>query len=163
MLRLASALTFLLLLNAALADSRPNDFITRAVESHLFEVQAGVLAQKRGASEGVKKFGALLAADHTSSARNSERVASEIGAPVPQSPSGTQRDLLAAMEKLQGDKFDDFFVKSMLEDHLRDLQRYETQAKLGKDPVSTYAAETLPVLREHAKALQGLQNERATR
>jgi hypothetical protein len=67
------------------------------------------------------------------------------------------------MGRLDGEKFDEQFIKSMLDDHLRDISRYEAQSKAGNDAAAKYAAATLPALREHLKAVQGLQNERSTR
>lgn len=155
-LLLASSLAFA-------ADSRSGEFIKEAIAGNLFEVKAGELAQSKGASDNVKKFGAMLAKDHADAGTKAIAAAKSIGVEPPKSPSASQQGVLAAMAKLTGDEFDTNFIKSMLEDHLRDVQRYETQSKNGNDAVAKYAAETLPALREHLKAVQGLQNERSTR
>jgi putative membrane protein len=146
---------------ALAAEMRSSEFISEAIEGNLFEVQAGQLAQTKGARESVRQFGATLAKDHANALQKSEQAAETIGAKPPTEPSATQRDILAALSKLSGAKFDQYFIKSMADDHLRDIARYETQAK-GNDAVAKYAAETLPRLRDHLKAVQGLQNERAT-
>jgi len=145
------------------AESRTDEFIKQAIEGNLFEVKAGELAQAKGASQGVKQFGAMLAKDHAAAGTKAMAAAKSLGVAAPKSPSSSQQGVLASMAKLEGEQFDANFIKSMLEDHLRDVQRYETQAKHGNDAVSKYAAETLPALREHLKAVQGLQNERSTR
>ena len=149
--------------NAFAAESRSDEFIAAAIEGNLFEVKAGELAQQRGASETVRKFGAMLAKDHAQARDNSVKAAQSIGVRAPMAPSKTQRDVLDALAKLEGDRFDERFITSMLDDHLRDVARYETQAKQGSGAVSKYAADTLPTLRDHLKAIQGLRNERATR
>jgi len=145
------------------AESRTDDFIKQAIEGNLFEVKAGELAQSKAMSAGVKEFGAMLAKDHADAGTKAIAVAKSVGVTPPKSPSASQQGVLAAMAKLEGEQFDENFIKSMLEDHLRDVQRYDTQAKSGNDAVSKYAAETLPALREHLKTVQGLQNERSTR
>jgi len=145
------------------ADSRSTDFLREAIEGNLFEIQAGELARTKGASEGVRNFGAMLAKDHANARDKSIAAARSLGISPPTSPSKTQQGVLEAMGRLEGDKFDEQFIKSMNDDHLRDVARYETQSKYGKDAAATYAADTLPTLREHLKSVQGLQNERATR
>lgn len=145
------------------AESRTDEFIKQAIEGNLFEVKAGELAQSKAASDGVKRFGAMLAKDHADARTKASAAAQSVGVTPPTSPSSSQQGVLAAMTKLEGEQFDANFIKSMLEDHLRDVQRYETQAKHGSDAVSKYAADTLPTLREHLKTVQGLQNERSTR
>lgn len=148
---------------ALAAEMRSNEFIVAAIEGNLFEVKAGELAQTKGASDGVRQFGRTLANDHAGALQKSQQAAKAVNAKIPSSPSGTQRSVLDALAKLDGDKFDEHFIKSMADDHLRDVARYETQATQGSDAVAKYAAETLPVLREHLKSIQGLRNERATR
>lgn len=145
------------------AESRSDEFIVAAIQGNLFEVKAGELAQARGASENVRKFGAMLAKDHAAARDKSLKAAQSIGARAPTAPSDTQREVLDALAKLSGDRFDEHFITTLLDDHLRDVARYETYAKQGSDAVSTYAAETLPTQRDHLKAVQGLRNERATR
>lgn len=148
---------------ASAAGPRSGEFIKEAIEGNLFEVKAGELAATKGGSEGVRKFGAMLAKDHADAGAKSIAAAKTLGVEVPKAPSKTQQGLLEAMGRLEGAKFDEQFIKSMLDDHLRDISRYETQSKTGSDAATKYAAATLPTLREHLKTVQGLQNERSTR
>jgi putative membrane protein len=148
--------------NAFAAESRSHEFIKEAIEGNLFEVKAGEMAQQKGASAGVRQFGAMLAKDHANAATKAMSAAKTLGVEPPKSPGNTQQGVLEAMSRLEGEKFDDNFIKSMVDDHLRDVARYEAQSK-GNDAASKYAAETLPTLREHLKSVQGLQNERSTR
>jgi putative membrane protein len=147
----------------AASDSRSSAFIAEAIEGNLFEIKAGELATTKGASDGVRKFGAMLAKDHASAATKSMAAAKTLGVATPKGPSDTQQGVLEAMGRLEGDRFDEQFIKSMIDDHLRDVARYESQAKNGTDAAAKYAAEVLPTLREHLKSVQGLQNERSTR
>ena len=160
---LAGAAMLMTATGAFAADARSGDFIKEAIEGNLFEVKIGELAASKGGSDGVRKFGAMLATDHADAGAKSAAAAKTLGVEVPKSPSKTQQGVLEAMGRLEGDKFDDQFIKSMLDDHLRDISRYDTQAKLGNDAAAKYASATLPALREHLKAVQGLQNERSTR
>lgn len=148
--------------SASAAESRSDEFIKQAIEGNLFEVKAGELAQAKGASESVRQFGAMLAKDHAQARATSVQAAKSIGAKAPTSPSATQREMLDALSKLEGDRFDEHFITSMIDDHLRDVARYESHAKGESDAVSQYAAQTLPTLRDHLKAVQALRNERAT-
>jgi putative membrane protein len=160
---LVAALLLVSSFTASAAESRSSDFIREAIEGNLFEVKAGELAKTKGASDGVRKFGAMLATDHAGAAVKSIAAAKSLGVAPPTTPSETQQGLLEALGRLEGANFDEQFIKSMADDHLRDVARYETQSKHGEDAAAKYAAATLPALREHLKAVQGLQNERATR
>jgi len=144
------------------AESRRDEFIKEAVEGNLFEVQAGQMAQMKGASDAVRKFGTILAEDHTQARDKSVQAAKSVGVTPPTAPNEAQRKLLDALSKLEGDRFDERFISTMIDDHKRDVARYEAHAK-GNDAVAKYAAATLPTLREHLKTVQGLRNERATK
>lgn len=158
-----ASVAVLVAMNVSAADSRSSDFIRESIEGNLFEMKLGELAKSKGASEGVRNFGAMLAKDHGTASVKSIAAAKVLGVTPPMEPSDTQRGLLEAMGRLEGDKFDEQFIKSMVDDHLRDVARYDTQAKYGDDAAAKYAAAVLPSLREHLKAAQGLANERATR
>lgn len=149
--------------NAFAAESRSDEFISEAIEGNLFEVKAGELAQAKAGSKNVREFGAMLTKDHAQARDRSTQAAQSMGVRAPTAPSENQRKILDSLAKLDGDRFDERFISSMLDDHLRDVARYETQAKKGSDAVSKYASETLPTLRDHLKAVQGLRNERATK
>jgi len=153
----------LLAATAFAAEDRSHVFMRDAIEGNLFEVRAGELAQQKGATESVRNFGAMLAKDHAQAARNGEQAARAAGVRIPTAPSSNQQGVLDAMSKLEGDKFDENFIRSMIDDHLRDVARYESQSRAAADPIAKYVAETLPTLRDHLKAVQGLQNERSTR
>ena len=144
-------------------DSRSADFIRESIQGNLFEIKAGELAKSKGASAGVRNFGAMLAKDHGAASVRSIAAAKSLGVTPPTAPSETQNGLLEAMGRLEGDKFDEQFIKTMVDDHLRDIARYDTHSKHGQDAAAKYAAATLPTLRDHLKTVQGLQNERATR
>lgn len=160
---IAGAAVLLAAMNVSAADSRSADFIKESIEGNLFEIKIGELAKSKGASESVRNYGAMLAKDHGTASIKSIAAAKSLGVTPPVGPSATQQGLLEAMGRLEGEKFDEQFIKTMVDDHLRDVARYDTQSKYGQDAAAKYAAATLPTLREHLKAAQGLENERATR
>lgn len=90
--RILAALALFAISSHALAEeSRSGDFITAAIEGNAFEVKAGELAQKQGASAGVREFGAMLAKDHAQAHDKSVKAAQSTGARVAAGPSATQR------------------------------------------------------------------------
>jgi putative membrane protein len=60
------------------------------------------------------------------------------------------------MSKLSGDNFDREFAKMMVEDHKKDIRKFETEAKKKNDPVAGFANETLPTLRKRLEMAQSL-------
>jgi putative membrane protein len=65
----------------------------------LAEVQEGHLPQLKGATQGVKQFGATLVQDHTAANAELEQIAKQQGIGLPSKPSQNQQ---SEMQKLGG-------------------------------------------------------------
>ena len=148
---------------ATAADTKSKDdakeFITDAIQGNLSEQKVGELAEQRGASEGVRSFGAMLKKDHATANRSAEQAAQALGVTPPSQPNAKEKAIYAKLSKLQGDKFDKEFIKDMLDDHKKDVSKYEKQASSSNATVAQYAKQTLPDLRKHLETVQNLQSK----
>src|SRR4051812_40440293 len=64
----------------ALAQPAPTrHFLTEAIQGDNSEITLGSLAERRGASPGVRRFGAMLVRDHTQARTDVVRVARRFG------------------------------------------------------------------------------------
>src|SRR5205085_3713065 len=102
----------------AQADQR---FIKEAIEGNLAEVQMGQLAQKNGASQGVKDFGQMLVTDHSQANTKATSVASSLKVTPPKEPNAKQKKEYEKMSKLNGELFDKDFAAHMVMDHKKDI------------------------------------------
>src|ERR1043165_2563214 len=76
---------------SAVAQSRADQkFIKEAIEGNLAEVQMGQLAQKNGASQGVKDFGQMLVTDHGQANTRANSVANALKVPPPTEPNRSE-------------------------------------------------------------------------
>ena len=158
---LAALAAFLLPL-AACSDSPNQKFISEAIEGNLAEVQMGQLAQKNGQSEGIKSYGKKLVQDHGAANVKARQAATQMGVTPPNEPSRQQKSDYEKMAKLAGRDFDREFAKHMVMDHKKDIAAFEKAAQKD-DPAAVFAKETLPVLREHLRMAEQLQNSVASR
>lgn len=150
--------------SATSAKEQPGQqFITKAIEGNLAEVQLGQLAQQKGASDGVRSFGQQLATDHTAANQRATAVAGQMGVTPPSEPNKQQKAVYDRMSKLSGDAFDRQFVKHMVDDHKKDIAEYQKEAKRRNDPAAGYASETLPTLQQHLQTAQSLAKDSAKR
>ena len=131
-------------------------FIAQAIEGNLAEAALGQLAQQKGASDGVRRFGQQLTADHTAANQRATAVASQMGATPPTEPNKKQKATYDRLAKLSGDAFDRQFVKHMVDDHKKNIADYRKAAKKPNDPAAGYANETLPTLQQHLQTAQSL-------
>ena len=142
-------------------DAGSQKFLKEAIEGNFAEVEMGKLAQKQGASEGVRAFGQMLEKDHSDANQKATGVANSVSMTAPTAPNKKQKADYDKISKLSGAKFDKEFAAHMVADHKKDIKEYEKAAK-KQDAVGNYAKETLPTLRKHLETAQSLNGTTST-
>jgi len=138
------------------ADDSSAKFIKEAIQGNLAEVQVGQLAQEKGAIQGVRDFGAMLAKDHQMANEKATQVAQHLSVTPPDKPGLKQKAVYEKLSRLSGAQFDREFTKSMVKDHQDDIAKYQKESQLN-GAAADYAKETLPKLHEHLKMAEELE------
>jgi putative membrane protein len=138
------------------ASAKPNDaFLTEVIQGNLAEISLGQLAQKNGASQGVRSFGQTLIQDHSAANDKARSLAEAQGVVVPRTPKPEAKQELDELSKLNGDSFDKKFAEHMVADHEKDIAEFRAQAQ-GTDDVASFARDTLPTLQKHLQTARSL-------
>jgi putative membrane protein len=144
---------------AAAVEANPatsKKFATEAIEGNIAETKLGQLAQKQSSNEAVRSYGAMLEKDHGAAKNEVKQAAQTIGVTPPSEPNAKQKAMYERLSKLSGAEFDKAFAKAMVEDHKKDIRKYEMESKQS-DAVGAYAKATLPTLRHHLQMAEKLQ------
>jgi putative membrane protein len=137
--------------------STDKKFIKEAAQGGMAEVELGTLASEKGSSEDVKKFGKRMVDDHSKANDELKQIATSKGVDVPQSISAKDKMLKERLSKLSGAEFDRTYMESMVKDHKKDVADFTKESGNGGDPdVKQFASKTLPTLKEHLQAAEGL-------
>jgi putative membrane protein len=159
------ALSVSALLSTALAfsaDRTEQGFVKESIQGNLAEVQVGHLAQQKGASQGVKDFGAMLVKDHSAANDKAQQAAAAVGVTAPSQHDMKQKAVYQELSALSGKEFDRHFIQSMVKDHQEDIAKYEKESNSGSGPAADYAKAILPDLRKHLEMAQSLQQQERT-
>jgi putative membrane protein len=150
-----------LVFSAAAQATEPDDaaFLKEAIQGNIGEVKVGGLAQQNGSSKAVKDFGAMLEKDHAAANKKAAQIAKTIDVVPPQMPTAEQQSVYKKLSALKGAEFDAQFIDDMIEDHQKDIAKYDEKAKGASSQASRYAADTLPDLRKHLAMAQKIQTE----
>lgn len=108
------ASSFALGASPAFADP-PDAFLKDAIRGNIAEVKMGELAQKKGASEGVKSFGKMLASDHGKARDKTMKLAKTLNVTAPTEPSSEAKAVYDKLERLNG------FAFCASSEHLRQM------------------------------------------
>jgi putative membrane protein len=141
---------------ASAANKGDQQFLEKAIQGNLTEIQMGRLAEQKGQSEDVKSFGQMLVTDHSQANDQAKQVASQMGITAPAEPSAKQQEMYKKMSKLSGVGFDRAFAKEMIADHKKDISEYKRESQKQNDPAAQYAKQSLPVLQKHLNAAEKL-------
>ncbi|HJQ75263.1 MAG TPA: DUF4142 domain-containing protein [Gaiellaceae bacterium] len=126
------------------------DFLTAAASAGMMEVELGRHAATHAANPRVKEFGQRMVTDHSKANEELKQVAARKSVALPATMSKEHREEVTRLTKLKGAEFDRAYMKMMVEDHEKDVQKFRTESQTAQDPdVKEFAAKTLPTLEEH--------------
>jgi predicted outer membrane protein len=68
---------------------------------------------------------------------------------------GKHKSTYDRLAKLSGEKFDREYMKTMIDDHKSEVDKFKKEAESAKDPdVKQFASKTLPTLEKHLELAQ---------
>ena len=137
------------------AASSPTEFIQRAYQNNLTEIQLGELAQQKGESQQVKDFGKQLAEGHQALNTKLTQLAAQKNITLESKPDSRHQMVIDRLQQFSGTDFDKRFVNEQVMAHRRDVAFYDLAASKNTDPeVKSFAESSLPSLREHLQMAQ---------
>lgn len=137
--------------------SNDRNFVMTAAMSGMAEVEMGRMAVERGASDAVKQFGQRMIDDHTRTNSELMQITSTLGVTPPAALDARHRAASAKLARLSGPAFDRAYAKQMVDDHQKAVSLFQRESERGANPeLKSFAARTLPALREHLEMARGL-------
>jgi putative membrane protein len=144
--------------NTDAAGPARGDFLQQAAQGGMAEVELGKLAAEKAQNAEVKRFGAMMAADHGRANAEMSGLAAKKEMPMPTTVSAAHQATAAQLRGLSGAEFDRAYVNAMVAAHEKDVAMFREQSATNADPdVKAFAARTLPVLEKHLEAVKALQ------
>jgi len=139
------------------------------------EVQAGQLAQQKGASKDVKDYGAMLVRDHQKADQDVKAVASKLNIDLDAKKMDADRQMKAEddhqakreakqhqmdrLQQLTGRDFDRAFLQMMVNGHREVIQMVKTARNDVKPEVKDLLDKLLPVLQRHEDKANDILNK----
>ena len=134
------------------------EFVTKATQGGMTEVELGQLAVQKASDQSVKDFGQKMVTDHGKANEELKALATSKNATPPVKFSRKEDSTIADLQKANGADFDRAYAKAMLKDHKTDVKEFRDAAKDLKDPdLKAFAQKTLPVLEEHLRMAEQLE------
>jgi putative membrane protein len=135
-------------------------FVTQAAIGDMYEVQAGMLAETKASSAGVKAFGSHMVAAHTQTTANLKAALKKSGSdvtPLSQIDSKHQK-MLDQLQATSGSDFDQTYLGQQEAAHQDALKLMQTYSESGdNDALKQAAAKTTRLVKSHIAMLAKLK------
>jgi putative membrane protein len=132
-------------------------FVKKAAQGGMAEVELGKLATQKASSEDVKKFGQRMVDDHTKANDQLKQIAGNKGVTLPTDLNSKDQAMKERLSKLDGEKFDQAYMKNMVRDHTKDVSEFRKESTSGTDSdLKSFASQTLPTLEDHLKEAKNI-------
>jgi putative membrane protein len=139
------------------------EFVKKALEGNMAEVQMGQLALQKSSDDQVKQFAQRMVDDHGKMLDQLKPVAEQMGVKVTEGPSKGQMKSMDKMKGLSGDAFDQAYIKSMVKDHKNDDSEFKQEAQSTQNPqLKQVVMQSDQMIQSHLQQLQQIAQSKGT-
>jgi putative membrane protein len=139
-------------------DPESTDFLVKAADGGMAEVNLGELAQQKASHDMVKSFGTMMVNDHTASNNQVKTLATQRNVTLPVTPGEANQKLMEDLMKKTGADFDRSYMRAMIDDHEADIREFEKASATVNDiEVKNFIDNTLPILRRHLDSAKAIR------
>lgn len=139
------------------------EFVKKALEGNMAEVQMGQLALEKSSDDQVKQFAQRMVDDHGKMLGQLKPVAQQMGVKVPEGPSKGQMKSMDKMKGLSGDAFDQAYIKSMVKDHKNDDSEFKQEAQSTQNPqLKQVVMQSDQIIQSHLQQIEEISKTKGT-
>jgi putative membrane protein len=139
------------------------EFVKKALEGNMAEVQMGQLALQKSNDDQVKQFAQRMVDDHGKMLEQMKPAAQQMGVKVPDGPSKGQMKNMDKMKALSGDAFDQAYIKDMVKDHKKDDSEFKQEAQSTQNPqLKQMVMQSDQMIESHLQQIQQIAQAKGT-
>ena len=139
-------------------DEETTDFLVKAANGGMAEVDAGKLAESKATHADVKRFAMMMVNDHTGANGMVKTLAAARNVTLPAAVSDDKKENATKLAEKTGKDFDKDYMDMMVKDHKETITLFEKGYDNSKDAeVKTFINNTLPKLKMHLDSAQAIQ------
>jgi putative membrane protein len=143
----------------ARADVSASDkaFFMKASQGGMTEVEAGKLAQEKGASQDVKDFGAMMVKDHTQNNSDLMALAKAKGVDVSDKLDAHHQGMIDSLSAKSGADFDKAYIDAMVKGHTHMLKLMKGEESSSDADLKDFATKTADTVKMHLSKAEDIQ------
>jgi putative membrane protein len=139
-------------------DEATTNFLVKAADGGMAEVQTGQLAEQKASNAQVKGFATMMVNEHSAANNQVKAFASARNVTLPDSVSDAHKKHMNDLTKKSGKDFDKSYMNMMVDDHQDVIRMFKDASDDVKDAeVKTFIDNTIPKLQMHLDSAQAIQ------
>jgi len=143
--------------NATASDQQ---FLKKAADDNLAEVEMARLALQKASSQQVKSFAQTMVKDNGKARDQLEKIGSSKRVDLPKDLSAKNKATKDRLAKFSGEQFDNAYMAEMLKDHKEDVATFLRERNSAQDmDIKEFADKSLPTLESHLKQAESIAPE----
>ena len=136
------------------------EFVAMAASGGMLEVELGKIAAQKASHADVKKFGQMMASDHSKANAELKDLASKKGWVRPANLLPEHQQTYDRLSKLSGKDFDRDYMADMVLDHEKDVAMFEQATQKASDAdLKAWTSKTVPTLRKHLDEARSINSK----
>ncbi len=133
------------------------NFVQKAGEGGMLEVNLGQLALKKAESQEVRNFAKMMVDDHTKVNEELMTLAKKKKFEVPKQLGNAKKMMVDSLTSQSGNTFDMLYMNMMIASHEETIGLFQDEATGGKDAdLKKWAGAKLPALKHHLEMAKTL-------
>jgi putative membrane protein len=135
-------------------------FLKKAADDNLVEVEMARLALQKASSQQVKSFAQTMVKDNGKARDQLEKIGSIKRVDLPKGLSAKNKATKDRLAKFSGKQFDNAYMAEMLKDYKEDVATFSRERNSAQDmDIKEFADKSLPTLESHLKQAESIAPE----
>jgi putative membrane protein len=137
------------------------EFMTKAAQSDLTEIQTSQLALKKSRNRAVRNYAQQMIKQHTASSKKLAAIAKAKNFTLPTALDPENQALLTKLQRVSGNSFNQAYMQGQTLAHQKTLAEYQKYLKEGEDPdLRGFANQISPLVAHHLQMAQKMTARR---
>ncbi|OUL18328.1 DUF4142 domain-containing protein [Nostoc sp. 106C] len=131
------------------------DFMTKAAQSDLTEIQTSQLALQKSRNKAVRNYAQQMIQQHTASSKKLAAIAKAKNFALPTDIGPENKALLTQLQRVSGNSFNQAYMQGQTKAHQKTLAEYQRYLQQGQDQdLRGFANQISPLVAQHLQMAQ---------
>ncbi|MFH7030772.1 MAG: DUF4142 domain-containing protein [Heteroscytonema crispum UTEX LB 1556] len=137
------------------------EFMIKAAQSDMTEIQTSQLALKRSQNKSVRDYARRMIREHKNSSKQLMQIAKQKNVTLPKDIGPENQALITKLSQVSGNNFDQAYMEGQVQAHAKTQAEYQKYLEQGQDQeLRAFATKIAPIVADHLQMAQRMVAKR---